>query len=258
MHVAILQKKTTGFLEAFTPLVEARGHAVTYFGLDDLVIDDRFTKFDLVILKSTKLYFVYAGWYAAEHGIRVVPDPEVAHCVSTRICYPFLARRAGIPTPKFYMGFPDALAAQLQPDQFPLVVKGIVGSASKGVHMLHGVADLPRAGPRFLYLEEYLEGQHLLVYFIQDQIRAFEKEPWVNEHHPVRPVAVTPAVRDAVRRWRAETGLRFGHLDFIRPSGTIAATRETGAVVLIDPGVFPQFTHWAEAPTLLCDLLLGQ
>lgn len=249
MKIAVMTKKRWGFFEKFESILKGEGHTVEAIDLSNLVVDDRFLEYDLVVLKSKQLFFLYAGFYAKSHGIPVIPDPEICRKISNRIEFPFIARKARISTPDFYMGFPETLKRQLSEDYFPLVLKGIVGTGSKGVKMVGSMDELSFTGNRFLYLEEYIQGQHLLVFFIDEEITVFEKEPFVNEHHPVKVLPLDRDIKDTVGRWRNETGLRFGHLDLIRESGT-------GKMVLVDPGAFPQFLHWKGAPEMIARICL--
>ncbi len=249
MKIAVMTKKRWGFFEKFERILKGKGHTVQALDLSNLVIDQRFLEYDLVVLKSKQLFFLYAGFYAKSHGIPVIPDPEMCQKISNRLEFPFVARKAGISTPNFYVGFPDTLEHQLSEDHFPLVLKRIVGTGSKGVEMVSSMDELTFNDNRFLYLEEYISGQHLLVFFIDEEIAVFEKEPFVNEHHPVKLLPLDSDIEDTVRRWRKETGLRFGHLDLIRECGT-------GGLVLVDPGAFPQFLHWKGAPEMVARICL--
>jgi hypothetical protein len=200
-------------------------------------------------LKSKKLFLVYAGYLAESIGIAVIPRPDITHKVSNRIQFPFIAREAGIRTPNFYMGFPETIRKTLSKTGFPLMLKRIVGTGSRGVELVKSIDEIANSRRRFLYLEQYIFGQHLLCYFIEDDIMVFEKAPFENEHFQVKFCAVDRDIADLVRRWQYATGLQFGHLDLIREKGT-------GELVLVDPGVFPQFTHWPGAPERIANICL--
>jgi len=250
MRIAVLTKRHWGFCAVFRDLAERRGHEVASFDLTNLAIDDTLGDFDLVVLKSKQLYFLYAGFHAKALGVTVVPEPQICKQVSTRIEMPFLAARAGIATPRFYFASPKALREGLAARDFPLVRKRIVGSGSVGVELISSHAELPETTDQHLYLEEFVPGQHLLVYFIEDVARVFEKQPFVSGRMPVRRIGTPDDVTSAVERWRRVTGLEFGHLDFVRDN-------RTNELVLVDSGPFPQFWHWPSAAERVSSIVLG-
>ena len=249
MNIAMYTKKQKGFFEDFRPAVEKLSHRVFPINLANLAVDDSIGKYDMVILKSKQLFFIYAAHLAESMGIPVIPGPDITHKVSNRIQFPFIAQSAGIRTPNFYMGFPETIRKTLSEADFPFVLKGIVGSGSSGIKLIRSMDDIGDTNKRFLFLEEYISGRHLLCYFIDDDIMVFEKEPLKNEHHPVISRSTEIDITDAVRRWQNATGLRFGHLDLVREDGT-------GEPVLVDPGAFPQFTHWPGAPERIAHICL--
>jgi len=250
MRIALLTKRRTGLCEVLCAHAERAGHDVTPFDLATLVVDDTLATFDLVVLKSKQLYFLYAGLHARTLGVTVVPDPQTSRAVTTRIEMPLVAARAGIATPRFYFASPHAIRERLPASAFPLVRKRIVGSGSAGVELVASKLELPETRDRHLYLEELVRGQHLLVYFIGDDVRVYAKQPFVSGREPVTPVALADDVAAAVHRWRRTTGLAFGHLDFVRDE-------RTQALMLVDAGPFPQFRHWQGAAERVSAIVLG-
>ena len=249
MNIAMYTKTEEGFFEDFRSAVEKLGHRVSPINLANLAVDDRIGKYDLVILKSKQLFFIYAGYLAESMGITVIPRPDITHKVSNRIQFPFIARTAGIRTPNFYMGFPETILNTLSETDFPLMLKRIVGSGGRGVELVRSLDEIANTNRRFLYLEQFISGHHLLCYFIENDIMVFEKEPFKNERFPVKFGSPDRDITDAVRLWRDTTGLHFGHLDLVREDGT-------GELVLVDPGVFPQFAHWPGAPERIAQICL--
>jgi hypothetical protein len=250
MRVAVMTKRRSGFVEVLEACARRDGHDLESFDLADLAVDDRLAAFDLVVLKSKHLYFLYAGFHAQALGAQVVPDPWISKQVSTRIEMPFLAQRAGIATPRFWFAAPDVVREQLPASRFPLVRKRIVGSGSAGVELIESKDALPETTDRHLYLEECIPGPHMAVYFIEGDIAAFGKRPFASGREPVEAIAAADDVASAVGRWRRTTGLAFGKLDFVRDA-------RTGALVLVDAGSFPQFRHWPGAAERVSALLLG-
>ena len=251
MRIAVLTKRRTGFSAVLEACAVRQGHEVALFDLANLVVDDALGSFDLVVVKSKQLYFLYAGFHANALGVEVFPDPRVCKQVSIRIERPFLAQRAGIATPRFYFASPRAMRERLAETEFPLVRKRIVGSGSVGVELIASKGLLPETADQHLYLEQFVLGRHLLVYFIEDDVRAYEKQPFVSGREPVTPVAVADDLAAAVDRWRRVTGLPFGHLDFVRDE-------RTQALMLVDAGPFPQFRHWPGAAERVSAMILAR
>ena len=250
MNIAILTKRRTGLAEAMAERARHEGHVVTLIGLEDLAVDDRLARYALVVQKSKQLFFLYAGLHAQSLGVRVVPNPETSRQVTNRIERPFLARRAGIDTPRFWFGTPSAVRARLAASNYPVVRKPIVGSGSHGVRLVEAPKELYDATDRHLYLEACIRGRHLLVYFAGEELRVFEKRPFVSGREPVRAIATQSDVAILAHRWRQATGLAFGHLDLVRDD-------RTGGLVLVDAGPFPQFPHWPDAAERVSAMVLA-
>ena len=89
-----------------------------------------------------------------------------------------------------------------------------------------------------------------MVHFIEGEIRAYQKRPFVSGREPVEPMDAPGDVATAVRQWQHVTGLAFGHLDFVRDE-------RTDGLVMVDAGPFPQFRHWPGAVERIGALLLG-
>jgi hypothetical protein len=251
MRVAVLTKRRTGFCAVLEAYAASRGHEVALIDLDGLVVDDALGEFDLVVIKSKQLYFLYAGLHAQALGVAVVPDPGICRQVSTRIERPFLVQRAGIASPRFFFATADALRKGLAETEFPLVRKRIVGSGSVGVELIPSMAELPPTTDRHLYLEQFVRGRHLLVYFIEDDVRVYEKQPFVSGREPVVPMPVDADLAAAVDRWKRATGLAFGHIDFVRDE-------RTEVLMLVDAGPFPQFRHWPGAAERISAMILAR
>jgi hypothetical protein len=250
MRIAVLTKRRTGLSAVLEACAAREGHDVTLLDLPNLVVDDTLGAFDLVVVKSKQLYFLYAGFHAQALGVTVVPDPSICKQVSTRIERPFLARRAGIAIPRFYFASPQAAREQLSEAAFPLVRKPMVGSGSAGVSMVASKAQLPHTADRHLYLERFVPGRHLLVYFIADEVRTYQKQPFVSGREPVVPLPAEADVAAVVERWKRVTGLGFGHLDLVRDE-------RTGGLVMVDAGAFPQFRHWPGAAERVSAMILA-
>ncbi|MFO1312483.1 MAG: ATP-grasp domain-containing protein [Burkholderiales bacterium] len=251
MRIAVLTKRRTGLVEVLAAHARRDGHEIALIGLADLAVDDRLGGYDLVVQKSKQLFFLYAGLHAKALGVRVVPEPETSRQITNRIERPFLAQRADIAVPRFWFGTPEVVRDRLAAEHYPVVRKPIVGSGSTGVQLVDGPSRLPATTDRHLYLEECIPGRHLLVYFVGEDVRVFEKRPFVSGREPVHAIDPQDDVAANVTRWRRATGLPFGHLDLVRDD-------RSGELVLVDAGPFPQFPHWPEAAERVSDLVIGR
>jgi hypothetical protein len=252
MRVTILAKKAHDISDGMKAVFEERGHLVTIRRQRDLTIDRRFLDTDLVVLKSKRLCFLYAGLYARSRGIRVVPDPEVAYRVRDRILCHDSMRRAGVPVPAYYLGYPAVLARTLPPEAYPLVSKGRMEASSTSVLMIDGPeALLEHSADRPVYLQRFISGEHFLVNFVESAARVFRKEMVGTRRIALREIAMTAGVADVLTRFRLGTGLAVGDLDLVRES-------ESGTYWSVDPGSFPSFELWPDAAPLLVDAILRE
>ena len=254
MKIAMTTKRLPGFCNDFEQFVEARGHQVQFVKMDSLCLGDnnknknnKILSTDLFVLKSKHLFFIYAGLQAKAQGIPVIPDPHTSFLIRNRLEFPLLARRANIETSRCFFGHYDEVKKRLTPEHFPLLLKTMVGSGSDGIRIINSVEELPET--TFLYLEHLYRGEHMLVYFIENEIRVFRKKPFVGEQSPVEALPLSDDVASLVKGWQKSTGLAFGDLDLIR-------TEEDNRLVLVDPGTFPQFSHWEGAVELVSESIL--
>lgn len=216
--------------------LRAKGHTVTRTALPDLSIDSSILNNDLLILGDSHLFFTYAGHYAISYGIPVIPDPEMAQKLSMRTDLFSLARKNGIRSPNFYMGHTGTVMAQMNLMNLPLVRKELV--CPHGSTLVRSPDELHMEGHRFLYLEEFIEGRNMLVYFIEEDIRVYEREPFSHEEDPVDSLDADEDVCELVCRWQNATKMNFGTLEVVRDY-------RKNELYLINAIPFPGFTHWS-------------
>ena len=250
MRIALLTKRRTGFSAVLAACAVRDGHEVAMFDLENLVVNDALGTFDLVVVKSKQLYFLYGGFHAQALGVDVVPDPSICRQVTTRIERPFLARHAGPRDASLLLRVARSDAPTAGGDRFSLGAQAhrrFRERRSRAGRVQGGAAPYDRPA---LYLEQFVRGRHLLVYFIESDVRAYEKQPFASGREPVTPVAVDDDLAAAVHRWKGVTGLAFGHLDFVRDE-------RTRSLMLVDAGPFPQFRHWEGAAERVSALVLA-
>ncbi len=256
MNIGILSKRTTTFAGKIKKYYENKGFKATIYTLDTLVINKTLFKNDFYILKSKNLFFLYAGFFLEANNIPVIPNPQVSFRQKNRIQSHFLIEKAGLLTPRFYLGTKETLLDQLDSKVFPLILKPIMGSGSIGVKVINSIKELKKEENKILYLEDFIKGIHYNVYFIDKCVCTLIKPSLSNEHVEMKVIKTSKDIRELIKKWRfflTENNL-FGHLDLVRDE----SSKE---LYVVDPGSFPEFTNWNcnESPVKkICDLILNK
>ena len=255
MNIGILSKRTgflTGELKNF---FESIGHYVKIYTKEDLCIDESLLENDLFILKSKyQIPFIYAGFYVEAHGIPVIPNPDISYKHKNRLEAYLLIKNAGLLYPQWYYGTKSAIKKGLKEDDFPLILKPVVGSGSIGVKVLNNINDIDNLNDKFLYMEKYIEGTHYTVYFISDEICAMEKIPLKNEHSDMIKRELSKEIKGVIQKWIKSYNLLFGHLDIVKE-------KKTNKLFVVDTGSFPEFSNWkcnGDPVSLIGNLILKE
>ncbi|MHA2392521.1 MAG: ATP-grasp domain-containing protein [Promethearchaeota archaeon] len=256
MNIGILSKRTTMFTGKIKTYLENKGFNVSIHTLENLVINEALFNNNFYILKSKNLFFLYSGYFLEANNIPVIPKPEVSFVQKNRIHSHFVMRKIGLTTPNIYLGAIDTLEHKLNQDDFPFILKPIMGSGSKGVKIVKSVQDLHTENNRVLYLEQFIKGVHYNVYFIGNNICTLIKPPLSNEHVDMEKVKTPDDIKKLIKKWRAffKGDVMFGHLDIVREEGS-------NKIYVVDPGSFPEFTNWKcdiSPVKKICDLILKQ
>jgi len=256
MNIGILSKRSTNLAGKIKKYYENKGFNVTIYTLEDLTINESLLSNDFYILKSKNLFFLYAGFFIDANDVPVIPNPQITFLQKNRIQSHFLLEKAGLLMPRFYFSTPEILADELDSEDFPLIIKPVMGSGSKGVKVINSIQEIKADGKKFVYLERYIEGTHYNVYFIDNQVCTLIKSPLFNEHVDMEKVETPKDINDLIKKWRlflAENNL-FGHLDIVREE----SSKE---LYVVDPGSFPEFTNWkcdGSPVEKICSLILEQ
>ena len=155
MKIGMLSKKTTGMTGLMKEFFENAGHIVTIYTLKNLCINETLFENDFFILKSKKIIYIYAGHYLEKNNIPVIPNPNMIYNHKNRIEAHYLLKKAGLKLPEFYFGMVQTLQDRLKPSDFPLILKPIMGSGSRGVKKITSFDDLKPKNDQPLYLESY-------------------------------------------------------------------------------------------------------
>ena len=219
--------------------MENKGFDISIYTLDNLVINQNLLKHDFFILKSKSLFFLYAGYFLEANGIPVIPKPEISFIHKNRVHSNLLMKRIGLPTPEIYLGTADTFKNQLNLNDFPFILKPIMGSGSKGVRIIRSYEDLKAENNSILYLENFIKGIHYNVYFIDKEICTLIKPPLSHEHVNMERIETPEDIQNLIKKWKNYfTGdLLFGHLDIVREDAS-------NKLFTVDAGSFPEFVWW--------------
>jgi len=177
MKIGILSKRKEMLTGKLKEYYEKMGFNVKIYTLNNLTINDSLLENDFFILKSKDLFFFYAAYYIEANNIPVIPSPIISNNLKNRVEAHFLINRARLNVPDFYMGTLETLKTAFQTQDFPLILKPIMGSGSRGIIKINNSEDLNFNHEKILYLERYITGEHYIVYFIRNEICTSIKPP---------------------------------------------------------------------------------
>ncbi len=256
MNIGILSKRKETLAGNLKSYFVDKGFNVKIYTLKNLSINETLLENDFYILKSKLIFFYYAAYYIEANNIPVIPNPEISYIQKNRIESHLLIKKAGLTVPDIYMGTTKVLKDSFKAHDFPLIVKPIMGSGSRGVKKINSIADLNFADNKILYLEKFIKGEHYNVYFIGNEICTLIKPPLSNEHVDMEKINTPKDIEDIIEKWRncLEGKAQFGHLDIVREI-------DSNKLYIVDPGSFPEFTNWkCDSPLVptICNLILEQ
>jgi len=253
VKIGILSKRTTHFAGKMKNYYEKEGFKVRIYTKDNLCIDKSLVENDLFILKSKQLNFLYAGYFLEANNIPVIPNTDISCRCKNRVEASFLLKELNFNIPEIYLGTFDTIKGNLN-DLFPLLVKPIIGSGSKGVKLINSSKDLKKDPNKIFYLERFIYGTHYLVYFIDNDICVCQKKPLKNEHAPIEIIETPRDIREIIFKWKEKYKLLFGHLDIVRE---ISSNR----LYVVDPGTFPEFSNWKgnyDPISKICNMIIEE
>jgi len=233
--------------------LESQGHNVEIFTLSNLIINESLLNKDFYILKSKSIFFLLAGFFLEANNIPVIPNANISYKHRYRIEAHYLIQKAKLKAPRLYFGTKAAIMDKLNESDFPLIQKPLMGSGSKGVKLIESFDDLENKNNSYIYMEQYINGDHYLVYFINDEICVLEKPPLSHEHADMSRIKTPEDIRKTIIKWKNTHNLLFGHLDIVRETGT-------NRLFIVDPGSFPEFSNWKGNNSVIkiCNLILNE
>ncbi|MHA1805637.1 MAG: ATP-grasp domain-containing protein [Promethearchaeota archaeon] len=209
---------------------------------------------NFIILKSKNFLFLQAAFYLEEANVPVFPDPTIAYKHRDRIEAYYLAKNLNLNTPPFYMGTMKVMEEKLNKNDFPIILKPLMSSGSKGIQLIKNKEMLKLNSDKIYYFQKFIKGTHYLAYFIQDETCLLEKPPMSDEHGPMKQVPLDMEVRKIIKLWKTSYNLSFGHLDLVKEENT-------NEYYIVDVGCFPEFTNWrgkTTAEELIGNIILNK
>ncbi|UCD01250.1 MAG: ATP-grasp domain-containing protein [Promethearchaeota archaeon] len=254
LNIGILSKRKTMMAGKLKSCLKNKGFNISIYTLENLVINETLLNHDFYILKSKSLFFLYAGFFLEAKNKVVIPKPQISFIQKNRIQSHFLMRRIGLLTPEIYLGTQETLKNQLDPNEYPFILKPIMGSGSKGVKVINSHEEINSENNAITYLEKYIQGIHYNVYFIDEKICTLIKPPLANEHVDMKKIETPNDVKELIFKWKGyfKGNLLFGHLDIVREESS-------GNLYVVDPGSFPEFTNWkcdSSPVESICNLII--
>lgn len=252
MKIGILSKRETHFTEKMKLYYEKLGWIVKIYTSKNSSINEKLLENDFFILKSKQLFYLYAGYFLEANNIPVIPDPEISFQNKNRIESKYLAKEAGFSVPKTYLGTVQTIKNQIKKSEYPLILKPIMGSGSRGVKIIETKQQLNGDFDGILLLEKFIFGTHFLAYFIGDDLCVCEKQPLTNEHAEVNLVKPSDEIEEILIRWKNKYNLLFGHLDIVQEDST-------NKLYVVDSGSFPEFSNWkckGNPVSKICNLIV--
>lgn len=251
MKIGILSKRSTHFTGKMKSYYEKKGFKVKLYAKRNLYINNSLLENDFFILKSKHLQFLYAGYFLEAHKIPVIPNTNISFRCKNRVEASFLLKDLNFNIPHIFLGTSESLN-KISDGLFPLILKPLMGSGSKGVKLINSIKDIREDPTNILYLERFIYGIHYLVYFINSEICVCKKEPLENEHAPIEIIETPLDIKEIVWKWKEKTGLLFGHLDMVREMSS-------NKLYIVDPGTFPEFSNWEgnhNPVSKICDMII--
>jgi len=256
MKIGILSKRKTMLTGDIKSYFENKGFQTTIYTLENLSINKTLLNNDFYILKSKNLFFLYAGYFLEAHNIPIFPKPQISFNQKNRVHSHLILKKIGLITPNIYLGTAETFRNHFNSNNFPLILKPIMGSGSKGVKLVDSSKDIPKDSTKILYLEKYINGIHYNVYFIGNEICTLIKPPLSNEHVDMEKIQTPNDIEELIRIWKDyfDGEVLFGHLDIVRED-------KSNKLHVVDVGSFPEFVNWkcgGSPVEKICNLILKQ
>jgi ribosomal protein S6--L-glutamate ligase len=242
-----------------------RGVAVRVIDTDHRAVrvDDAawLAQVELVVVRGRSTAALFAAACAEAAGLPTLNSHTATEGVRNKATMAVALAAAGVPGPATLVGSPAALAAEIAPDEYPVVLKPVFGDNGHGLRLVGGrrelrdvrwpepvgqaQRDLPADGHD---LKLYVIGQRVFAVRKPSSFRPARRQGG-SELGGAAPVAVTLAMRELALRCGRVFGLELFGVDCIeRPGGPW----------VIEVNEFPNYTGVGRADELLADYVLAK
>jgi ribosomal protein S6--L-glutamate ligase len=197
------------------------------------------------------------GW-AEDRGLKTINTRAAIAAVHNKSRMSVAFANAGIPIPKTYFGSTAQLAANIAPDEYPIILKPIFGDNSGGLLVVMNTEEMAETNwPEPIALaQRYFktDGYDLKLYGIGDQVWGVRKESPFNPRETnalsqAGLIEITPELQDLGRRCGKLFGLDLYGVDTI-------VTSE--GVLVIEINDYPNYTGVPDGNELLADYVEQQ
>jgi ribosomal protein S6--L-glutamate ligase len=216
---------------------------------------------ELVVVRGRSTAALFAAACAEAARLPTLNSPTATERVRNKAAMAVALAAAGVPSPATLVGSPAALAAEITPDEYPVVLKPVFGDNGHGLRLVGGQRELRdvRWPEPVALAQRYLpsDGNDLKLYVIGQRVFAVRKPssfrpgPHAGGEAPAgaAPVAVTLAMRELALRCGRVFGLELFGVDCIEAPG---------GPWVIEVNEFPNYTGVARANELLAEHVLAK
>jgi ribosomal protein S6--L-glutamate ligase len=250
-----------------TAALQARDHevvtidpeAVAAEAGDGAWLDD----IDLVVARGRSLALFCLLTCAEKRGTTTINRTAAITAVHNKAEMAITLATADVPTPKTFLGRPDALVAEVPSKCYPLIVKPSFGDNGQGLRIVESPSELAelRWPEPIALVQQFLatDGNDLKLYAIGDEVWAVRKPSplrdrqaadgnsfaWPGAEYEL--VTLSPGLRELGRRCGELFGLELYGVDCLETAG---------GTVVIEVNEFPNYTGVPAADSRLADYVV--
>jgi len=175
-----------------------------------------------------------------ENGILFIgPREKAIRIMGNKLEAARFVESIGVPLLSLKTGTPEELNQQIQPDEYPVIIKAAAGGGGKGMRIAENSQQLLEAlkttsreaanyfGDGTVYIEKYIENpRHIEVQVLCDErgncIHLFERECSIQRRHQkIIEEAPSPSLDPETRKKIGETAVRIAHAARYSGAGTV-------------------------------------
>lgn len=171
--------------------------------------------------------------------IFIGPDEKAIRLMGNKLEAARFVKSIGVPLLSLKTGTPEELSRQVQPEEYPVIIKAAAGGGGKGMRIANHPRELGEIlkstsreaanyfGDGTVYVEKYIENpRHIEVQVLCDEqgncIHLFERECSIQRRHQkIIEEAPSPSLDPETRQKMGETAVRIAHAARYTGAGTV-------------------------------------